>query len=107
MTPTPEEKIELKRRGRRVGQNKLPRTDISIKAIKLDANKPFGIQLKVYREFLNISLTEMGKRINFHSSNIYHFENNTGGLKSVTNTLTQTALKYTKALGVNKIEIIL
>lgn len=97
----------IKKRGRKVGQLKLPRTDISLKVIKLDANKPFGMQLKAYREVLNISLTEMGKRINFHSSNIYHLENNDGGYKSVTNTLTETAIKYVKALGVSKIEIIL
>jgi|GEM_PF-5078994 len=98
---------EPKKRGRKVGQIKQPRTDISLKAIKLDANKPFGVQLKAYREVLNISLTEMGKRINFHSSNVYHLENNDGRYKSISNTLTETALKYAKALGVSKIEIIL
>lgn len=97
--------VELKKRGRKVGTVKIPRTDLSIKVIRLDPEKPFGVQLKFYRELLNISLTEMGKRIGFHPSNVYHLENNDGGYASKTNTLTEASFKYIKALGVSKIEI--
>ena len=96
--------LTAKKKGRLA---KMPRTDISIKLIRLDPYKPFGKQLKYYRELLNISLTEMGNRIGFQASNIYHLENNDAGYASKTNALTETALRYIKALGISKIEITL
>jgi hypothetical protein len=101
------ELIEVKKRGRKKGQTKVARTDISLKTIKLDVSKPFAFQLRDFRNILGLSLTEIGKRTGFHASNIYHFELNDGPYKSKTNSLTATALKYAKALGATKIEIIL
>ena len=48
-----------------------------------------------------------GNRIGFQASNIYHLENNDAGYASKTNALTETALRYIKALGISKIEITL
>jgi hypothetical protein len=99
--------IAVKKRGRKAGQKKIARTDISLKTIRMDINKPFAFQLRYFRNTLGLSLTEIGERTGFHASNIYHFEMNEGPYKSVTNSLTSTALKYAKALGATKIEIML
>jgi hypothetical protein len=81
-----------------------------LKTLRLDANKDFANQLGYYRKMMNISLIEMSRRCGFHSSNIHHFENKGkpgAPYTSDKNALTETALKYAKALGATKIEITL
>lgn len=86
--------------------------NLSIKIIRLDSKYPFPEQLKYFRELLRIPQSEMANRLGLAPSNLQHFEtqNSTNGknpFASKKNNISETALKYAKALGATKIEIIL
>ena len=81
-----------------------------METIKLNANISFPDQLKKLRVKNKITLTEMAKKIKLMPSNIYHYEtqnkaNYKNPFASVKNHLTETGIRYAKALGANKIEI--
>jgi DNA-binding XRE family transcriptional regulator len=109
-------RINGEKMGRKIGGKNKPKNDkpnITLKTIRLTASQPFHPQLKAFRLMLGLKGVEMAKRMDMHHSNLYHFEtqNESNGYKnpyhSDTNTLTETAIKYAKALGATKIEIII
>ena len=100
--------------GRKVGTKNMPKVkpNLGIKNIRLDAKHPFPEQLRAFRELLGIPQAEMASRLGLAPSNLQHFEkqNSTNGknpFASTKNNISETALKYAKALGAAKIEILL
>jgi len=77
--------------------------------IDLTASEPFPPQLKVYRKRLGLNLRGMCERMGNGSpsmiANLTHFENMTEMFATNKLNLSETALKYCRALGAKKIVI--
>ena len=76
---------------------------MKIKEIKLSLEIPFGQQLKPFRKMMGFNLTEISKRMDSPISNVCHFEK---GDYAVGNSI-RTVAKYSKALGIKQIKIVL
>ena len=91
--------------GRRLGDKNKPKDkpNFNIKEVRLTMDRPFGKQLKPYRKAKGFTLMEIGDKMDWHYSNISHFEN---GNPMVGNSI-RTAVNYAKALGIRELKIIL
>lgn len=80
--------------------------------LTLYAEKSIHEQLKAARVAKGICLKRMAERLNLAPSNVHHFENKNksngvSAFASSKNGLTEQGIKYAKALGYTKIEILL
>jgi len=74
--------------------------------IDLSASAPFPPQLKVYRKKLGLTLRGMCERMGGGSpANLTHFENMTEMFATSKLNLSETGIKYCRALGARRIVI--
>lgn len=79
---------------------KYKRTDIKLKSITIDLNRPIPDQLKMVRKFLNITVKELAGIIGCHPTNINYYEN---PKNYHTDGSTKFLFKYVQALGIKEI----
>jgi len=94
------------KRGRKISD--LSKPQVSIKKLVLDPNVNVGTQLRNARKFMGFTGLAVSRKMNYDVGNLYHFENGFGSNgKSFGKYVSDTALRYAKAIGIKELSYII